>query len=160
MRRSAGQPWYGNVRERLRFERGARLAHPSLCSAVTGRGARAIVRYQLTVPVPYYEARKLEIQLYNSTAPAVKAIFADGPSESPHRYGDGSLCVWRPDDPPEWRWVADDGLLDLITYTQHHLFFEAYWRETAALDEGEWLGDEAPHTPLRTPNRRARRAAR
>jgi hypothetical protein len=160
MRRSARQPWHGDVRVRLRFERDARAVHPSLRSSVTGRGAGAVVSYGLTVPVPYYEARKVEILLYNSAVPTVKAILADGPWESPHRYADGSLCVWRPDDPSERRWVSADGLPDLITYIQHHLFFEAYWRETAALGEPEWLGDEAPHTPLRRPNRRTRRAAR
>jgi hypothetical protein len=54
---------------------------------------------------------------------------ADGPRESPHRYPDGSLCMWYPQDPPEQKWVFDDGLLALLNYIQAHLFREAWWGE-------------------------------
>jgi hypothetical protein len=75
-------------------------------------------------------------------------VYADGPTDSPHRYSPHprdplrrpSLCIWYPDDPPEQRWVPTDGLLTLIEMTRIHLFKEAYWRET-----GEWLGEEVPH---------------
>jgi len=53
------------------------------------------------------------------------------------------LCMWRPGDPPERRWVDEDGLLALFGMTAEHLFKEAWWRE-----HGEWLGDEAPHGEL------------
>jgi hypothetical protein len=30
----------------------------------------------------------------------------------------------------------------------HHLFKEAWWRETGGRSGGEWVGDEAPHGEL------------
>jgi hypothetical protein len=143
---------------RLRFERGAFAAHPSLTASCTGRSTRDTVTYRLTVAVPYYEPRRVKIVLTNTATPTVSMITADGPTDSPHRYTDGSLCVWRPDDPPHRRWVAADGLIALITHIGHHLYFEAHWRETKAAGNPEWLGDEAEHTELRPLNRRARRA--
>lgn len=70
-------------------------------------------------------------------------VFADGPTDSPHRFSDRGrtrLCIWYPSDPDAQRWVPTDGLLALFGMAQHHLFKEAWWRES-----GEWLGDEAPH---------------
>ena len=70
-------------------------------------------------------------------------VFADGPTDSPHRYADRGrteLCLWLPGDELERRWRVEDGLLALFGIATHHLFKEAWWRET-----GEWLGEEAPH---------------
>jgi len=94
--------------------------------------------------VPHYESRRVEISFTDwSRLPVVRV---DGPS-SPHRYDDrGSLCMWYPDDPPERRWVFGDGLLALLNIIQAHLFKEAWWREY-----GEWLGEEAPHAPVKEP---------
>jgi hypothetical protein len=89
--------------------------------------------------VPYYAARQVEIRFENWLR--TPKVFVDGPG-SPHRYDDGSLCMWYPWDPPEQRWAFSDGLLVLLNYIQAHLFREAWWRE-----KGEWLGPEAPHGP-------------
>ncbi|MCY4654070.1 MAG: hypothetical protein OXC95_13010 [Dehalococcoidia bacterium] len=70
-------------------------------------------------------------------------ITADGPADSPHRYKEGELCLWYPDDPVEEKWVFEDGLLILLGMIVAHLFREAWWRET-----GEWLGPEVEHTQL------------
>lgn len=70
-------------------------------------------------------------------------VYADGPTESPHRYraeDDRSLCLWYPSDGPDRKWQPADGLVQLIGMIETHLFKEAYWRET-----GEWLGEEGPH---------------
>ena len=90
--------------------------------------------------MPFYEPRNVEIRFNGrSRNPTIRV---DGPS-SPHRYdNNGALCIWYPHDPPESRWVFDDGLLTLLNHIQGHLFREAWWRET-----GEWLGPEAPHVP-------------
>jgi hypothetical protein len=86
--------------------------------------------------------------LRTTVQPALTRVYADGPTESPHRYAPHpkdplhrpSLCIWYPDDPPEQRWVSSDGLLSLIEMTRVHLFKESYYRDT-----GEWLGEEVPH---------------
>ena len=92
----------------------------------------------MTVPVPYYKARRIRI-LFSGRS-QVPRVIASGPEESPHRYSDGSLCMWYPDDPMERRWVLDDGLLILIGLAMAHLFREAWWRET-----GQWAGEEVAH---------------
>jgi hypothetical protein len=114
-------------------------------------GARknADVIYSVKVEVPEYEDRSIELVFPRTLSqPEFCRVYADGPTDSPHRYpgsegddrGRTRLCIWYPDDPQELRWVPKDGLLSLIEMTRIHLFKEAYWRETA-----EWPGEEAPH---------------
>ena len=70
-------------------------------------------------------------------------MYADGPTDSPHRYaerGRTKLCLWLPGDTRSDVGSVDDGLLALFGIAAHHLFKETWWRET-----GEWLGEEAPH---------------
>jgi hypothetical protein len=140
MRRPKRQPWHNDIRARLRFERQARSRHPGLTCSSAGRGYGTTVTYQLTVAVPEYATRRVTIALTNGYEPYNAKITADGPPESPHRYRDSTLCIWRPSDPDARKWVGSDGLAELITHVTIHLFKEAYWRET-----GEWLGPEAPH---------------
>lgn len=93
--------------------------------------------------VPEYdETRQVEIRFEGSYTPK---IYVDGPTESPHRYSERRLCIWYPDDPPEQRWVFDDGLLILINLIQLHLFREAWWRETGGRNGGKRLGPEVTH---------------
>ena len=99
-------------------------------------GSRAGRTYHVLLDVPHYEEHRVEI-LFSRQASTLAKITADGPSDSPHRYGDGLLCIWYPDDPASERWVFEDGLLVLLGMTTAHLFREAWWRET-----GEWLGPE------------------
>jgi hypothetical protein len=140
MRRRKRQPWHSDIPARLRFERQARSRHPELTSSTTGRRHGGLVTYQLTVTVPEYESRRVTIELVNGYKPYGAKVTVDGLQDSPHRYDDGSLCIWHPRDPDSQRWVGSDGLAALITHVRIHLFKEAYWRET-----GEWLGPDAPH---------------
>ena len=141
--------WEQNYALRLRFERGAKMAYPNMRCTSVGHRASARVRYTVMVPVTEYEPRLIEIHFRRTTAqPALTAVYADGPPDSPHRYAPhpkdhgqrSSLCIWFPDDAPDQRWTASDGLLSLIEMTRVHLFKEAHWRET-----GEWLGAEVAH---------------
>jgi hypothetical protein len=143
MRRRKRQPWYTDMRARLRFEGRARSQHRTLTATSTGRGHDADIIYRLTISVTGYEPRKAVIRLRNGFEPYGARITADGPTDSPHRYGNDRLCIWHPDDPAEHTWTAKDGLSELISHIAIHLFKEAYWRET-----GEWLGPEAPHQPV------------
>jgi hypothetical protein len=100
--------------------------------------------------VPGFESRHVTIEFNESLSWAPK-VYADGPSgwnASPHRYGKHRLCIWYPSDDNERRWVPDDGLLSLLGMTAHHLFKEAWWRETGGRNAGEWLGDEYLHGDL------------
>lgn len=143
MRRAKRTPWYTDVLARRRFEGAARAQYPDLAVRATGRGRRALVIYTVPVPVPDYEDRKVEIRLRNWFDPGGAEIFADGPTESPHRFGERRLCIWREGDAPSRRWRGEQGLCELLRHISIHLFKEAYYRET-----GEWIGEEAPHGPL------------
>lgn len=140
MRSASNQPWYADIKARLRFERHVRDAFPSINVNSTGRGMKAQVRYALTVDVPEYPPRRVMIAVPNWSTPIIATVTADGPTESPHRYGPHELCIWHPNAPPAERWLPEDGLLALIDHARVHLFKEAYWRET-----GRWPGPEAPH---------------
>lgn len=67
-------------------------------------------------------------------------IYAGAMQNSPHRYEDGALCLYYPDDPPEQRWTADKSLAELIVLVQDHLFLEDTYAET-----GEWIAPQADH---------------
>jgi hypothetical protein len=67
------------------------------------------------------------------------------PAGSPHRYADGSLCLFYPLDPPWRRWRSTDGLDVLLTLVANHLFAEDYWFATGGTRGGKWVLDEAPH---------------
>ena len=138
-RKRYGGPWYGNDKRRAIFERGAKQQFPTLRGTTCKSGSKAGHTYKVILDVPHYEQRKVEIFFSKQTPPLAK-ITADGPTDSPHRYGDGTLCIWYPDDPVLERWVVEDGLLMLLGLIIAHLFREAWWRET-----GEWLGPEKGH---------------
>lgn len=136
------QSWLEDVARRYRLVSPAKAAFPRLrYKRVQGRHGVTYM-FTVTVPVPNYEARRVRIE-FRPLLPSSPKVFADGPSESPHRYrheDDRSLCLWYPSDDTERRWQPDDGLLHLLGIIEAHLFKEAYWRET-----GEWPGDEGTH---------------
>lgn len=146
MRRNK-QPWWANLRLRNRFEHGAGQAYPGL--TYTGN-FRQPGFYVVTVDVPEYESRTLEIHVTPSSQwePRHVTIFVDGPELSPHRYkpaknssdSRNSLCIWDPDDAIDRRWVWTDGLTALVTHARIHLYKEAHWRRY-----GVWLGEQVVH---------------
>lgn len=75
--------------------------------------------------------------------PTDPKVTVDGPSDSPHRYPDGTLCMWYPDDPPEQQWTLADGAAALVANIAAHLIREEWYRLS-----GEWIGDEVFHGPL------------
>lgn len=130
-----------SMAQRSRHQRELKEAYPQVRHTSIDRGTAD--RYVLTVPVNGYPAREVTVEVNRLTGLA--AVYADGPTDSPHRYDGGrgrQLCAWYPRDPPEQRWVQDDGLVKLLAMVSLHLFREAYWRE-----RGVWLGPEAPHDP-------------
>lgn len=134
-RRSDPGPWYGNDRERVRFEGAARLTVAGL--RVRNGDGRT---YSFQAQVPHYGVLRDVTIAFSRRNPRVPQIRASGPTESPHRFDDGALCVWDPRGPANERWQFDDGLLHLTGLVVQHLFKEEWWREYK-----EWLGPEAPH---------------
>lgn len=108
-----------------------------------------------TVPLPVLESREIrDVRiLFRRSSTEIARVTVDGPS-SPHRYDDGTLCMWHPWDPRANRWVFDDQLLTLLGHIQLHLFRESWWRQS-----GEWLGPEAPHADPKTEETGDARAA-
>lgn len=93
MRAGRAGPWYTDIRTRIRFERGVREAYPAINVTATGRSMHATVVYSLAVEVPEYPSRRVTIALPNWSMPTVASVTADGPTESPHRYGERELCI-------------------------------------------------------------------
>jgi hypothetical protein len=88
---------------------------------------------------PPYETYGLPAQDY-------PRVWAELGKASPHRMPtDDALCLWFPWDPPERRWTADKGLLDLLYIIEDHLLLEAHWRATGGRHGGVWAGEEAAH---------------
>lgn len=79
---------------------------------------------------------------FSRRSPASPRVHVNGPADSPHRYGDGSLCMWFPGDPRELRWVPADGAAELVVRIGVHLMKEEWYRHT-----GEWIGGEVKHGP-------------
>lgn len=128
--------WWGNDRDRVMFEAGARQQFPQM---KIGYGVNGDRLYTLDLDVPFYGViRHVEItfRTWGGKTPTVRV---DGPT-SKHRYGADALCMWYPGDPPKQRWVFEDGLAALIAQAQAHLFREEWGREY-----GWWPGEEAPH---------------
>jgi len=133
--------WYAYPAGRLRFLSELRACGVHAVSTPVSRADRRHrggFQAEFTVTVPGLPARHVRIVFASSgTTPAV---YADGHCESPHRYGDGSLCMWYPYDPDSARWTRRDGAAALLGHITAHLLREEWWRKT-----GEWAGDEVPH---------------
>jgi hypothetical protein len=133
--------WFDDEHELVRFELEARRRYPLLRRERVGRGRKASVAYEVPLPVESYGiTRKVRIRF----AGQEPRVFVDGPTDSPHRYLDGSLCMWHPHDPSSRRWTWSDGLVPLFGYIMIHLFREEWWRVT-----DDWLGPEAEHEPVK-----------
>ncbi len=72
--------------------------------------------------------------------PEAVSVHVTGPTDSKHRYADGSLCMWFPGDDAARRWTRRDGPVALVAHVIAHLAREEWWRRT-----GDWVGEEAPH---------------
>lgn len=139
--------WFDDFASLYLFERDARRELGSLQRHEVAEPRRLVYEMTLNVPV-YDEPRRVRIE-FAATSPAEPRVFADGDGTSPHRYDDGSLCMYFPHDPPGWRWIPSDGLAALLDCVRTHLFQEA---ELAA-GRG-WPGDEAPHGLVQSQRRR------
>lgn len=137
----SGGPWFGDGKARILFEARALKYHPGLTGETINYGPRSHRgrRYSVVLAVPHYDSRLIEI-VFPVESPNRPNVTADGPTDSPHRFHDGRLCMWYPRDPVSAKWVLQDGLLSLLGMITAHLFREAWWR-----DMDEWLGPVFDH---------------
>lgn len=133
--------WFDDLASLYAFERDARRELGGLRRR-EARDPRRLV-YELDVDVPFYDEQRC-VRIQFPAAIGDPSVFVDGPDDSPHRYEDGSLCMYHPADPPRRRWIATDGLAALIDCIRTHLFQEAEARRGRG-----WPGDEAPHGRVR-----------
>lgn len=129
-------PWWDKQSARLLFEVGLAAAYPRARRRLTPSGPV----YGLVLDVPFYEARTATVHVNGFARVENAAVTVDGPTESPHRYEGGFLCMWEPSDPPDMKWLATDGMVALLDHVTLHPFREAWWRET-----GTWPGAAASH---------------
>jgi hypothetical protein len=132
-------PWFGRPVGRILFLReledleGVRTAKDARYPG----GFCVVLRLRILGLPP----REVKI-VFPRTLPEVPQVWVDGPTESPHRYTDGTLCMWYPKDSPAKRWVRADGAAELITRIAAHLIREEWYRKT-----GDWRGEEIAHGP-------------
>ena len=142
--RRRGELWFDDDKRRAIFEGNAPDLFPGIRGRTEGRGTHRSREYTVALTVLEVGIRAVEIT-FKARNPPKPVIRVDGPEDSPHRYADGSLCVWDWRDPESSRWVVDDGLVHLLRLVQGHLFREDWYREW-----GEWPGPESPHTIAKT----------
>lgn len=133
--------WYAYPAGRLRFLTELRAcsvdAHQTRISRAD-RKHRGGFQVEFPLTVPGLATRRIRIVF--ADIGTVPSVYADGPTESRHRYGDGALCMWYPWDPESARWTRRDGAAALLGHITAHLLREEWWRKT-----GEWVGDEVAH---------------
>jgi hypothetical protein len=130
-------PWFAPPAPRIRFVRD--LAAVGAVAAARSSTYPGGFQVDLTLHPDGIEPRQVSIQ-FSLGAPDTPHVLVDGPTESPHRYSNNTLCMWYPDDPRDRRWVPSYGSADLIVRIAAHLIREAWWRQT-----GEWIGPEVSH---------------
>jgi hypothetical protein len=90
---------------------------------------------QPTLESPQYCARILH------EGDRTPRVFVDRPPirrDAPHRYSDGSLCLYWPN---EWGWTPRESLAEtIIPWTAFWLYYYELWLAT-----DEWLGPSSPH---------------
>jgi hypothetical protein len=144
-------PWFVTFQAKLRFIREVQQVVDGPVAIVKPspehRGGFAV---SFTVTPAGVPIRTVRIELAPGS-PEVPRVFVDGPADSPHRYSDGSLCMWYPRDPIELRWSRRAGAAPLVGCIALHLVREQWWRETS-----EWIGPEVLHAaPPKQPGRTA-----
>jgi hypothetical protein len=132
--------WFLDPVARASFEAAARGHHAFFTSSFELLGGTWMYVLTLVVLVPTLGSRAVRI-LFTDEGTDAPIVHVFDPFWSPHRYSDGSLCMWHPHDPLLHRWLHTDGLPALIGHIQAHLVREDWWRRM-----GEWLGPEAPHS--------------
>lgn len=122
------------------FERGCAARFPELQRVMLAGRKMDRLMYVVGVEVPFFGSAQLTILVDQNDITRRPQVFVADPRPMRHRFDSGALCMWYEFDPPERRWVFDDGLMALVDLASLHLYREERYRET-----GRWMGEEAPH---------------
>jgi hypothetical protein len=136
-------PWHAKPAARIRFVRELR----GVRNLEAARSARYKGAFGVQFDIEPRGVPSRHVQIFFKSF--IPHVFVDGPVESPHRFADGGLCMWYPEDPPERKWKRRDGGGVLVADISAHLVKEEWWRMT-----GEWPGGEVRHgriDPLNDP---------
>ncbi|MEL7667032.1 MAG: hypothetical protein AAGU73_02365 [Actinomycetota bacterium] len=98
------------------------------------------VLYIASVEVDHFGRRQVTVLIDERSTYLRPRVWTADPRPLKHQFTDGSLCMWYIWDPPDKRWVYEDGLVALLDLAKLHLYREERYRET-----GCWMGPEAPH---------------
>lgn len=130
-------PWFDQPGRRIAFVHQLRELESIGIGRDFKRRSGFVVSFALT---PHgLTARAVTVQFLPHSA-NIPRVHVDGPTDSPHRYEDGTLCMWHPEDDPPMRWTLEDGPSDLVIRIAVHLIKEEWFRRT-----GEWIGHEVKH---------------
>lgn len=132
-------PWFARPAQRLRFLHEIQQNDPHATLIRPRRRYRGGFAMSTKLSPRGVPTREIEIH-FSLRVPNVPHIFSDGPTESPHRYSDSSLCIWYPYDHKTARWRPIDGPAVLLGHVAVHLIKEQWYRQ-----KGEWPGDHVPH---------------
>jgi hypothetical protein len=136
--------WFEQIAEQLMFEREAR--REGMTFKCEPHANLLGVTYRFAIDVPVHDDQRLVTATFDTTRPDPR-VRIDGPVCRRHRFTDDSLCMWFHSDPPEQRWVPEDGLLPLVGDVKLHAYCEAECRAGNC-----WPKPEAPGAHPRREN--------
>ncbi|HEX2863856.1 MAG TPA: hypothetical protein VHN99_04760 [Deinococcales bacterium] len=110
-------------------------------------GTRVTFLVPMTIPVTRYKTRRefvVRIEVPPDYPRFVPKAYLEGKviGRRKHIYDDDSLCLFHPNDPPQERWLEEDGIVTIAVWAEEWIVAYDRWRWT-----GVWLGREAPHGP-------------
>jgi hypothetical protein len=96
-------PWFVTFQAKLRFIReGQQVVDSPITIVKPSPKLRGGFAVSFTVMPHGVPSRAVRIEFARGS-PDMPRVFVDGPRDSPHRYSDGSLCMWYPGDPIDLR---------------------------------------------------------
>ena len=103
------------------------------------------VWYGSLQPIPDRSTYQIAIRYRKDGIPKVTIRSPVIKKSAPHRYGDNSLCLYKPDEQP---WLSSQIIAHtIVPWTASWLYYYELW-----LDTDHWYGPEAPHdTKPKTP---------
>lgn len=125
----------------LEFTRGCDLAYPDVQRLSLAGAHLDRVLYLALVEIPHFGRQYVSVLIDERDTSARPCVWTADPRPMRHQFVNRSMCMWSRWDPPDRRWVYEDGLVALLDLAKLHIYREERYRET-----GRWMGPEAPHS--------------